>query len=163
MFSDLASKVAERILLRSLDPGDVIRIYSASDEGVACIQTQPSAPERCFSSLEFKVYLCLRSGIQIARENRKCNNPHPLCKQKTELSNLHLVNGCNHGDYVHRKHNVDMDEISKLCRAANILVESESSFCFNDHMSKRMDLFIKFDNKDILIDATFGKDEQKFY
>lgn len=41
LFSDLASKVAMKILLSSLDPEHIIRIHSESDEGAACIQTQP--------------------------------------------------------------------------------------------------------------------------
>ena len=41
-----------------------------------------------------------------------------------------------------------------LCKAANIAVESESSFCFNKSTRKRMDLVINIDNRDILIDAT---------
>lgn len=46
-----------------------------------------------------------------------------------------------------------MDETSKLCKATNLLVETESSFCFNDRTNKRIDLVVKIGNKDILIDA----------
>jgi len=49
--------------------------------------------------------------------------------------------------------NIIMDEISKLCKAANFLLETESSFCFNDRTDKRMDLVVKIGNKDILVDA----------
>ena len=45
-----------------------------------------------------------------------------------------------------------MDEISELCKAANL--ETESSFCFNYRTIKSMDVVEKIDNKDILIDAT---------
>ena len=54
MFSDAASKVAKSELLDDLDPESIVRIHSASDEGAACIQTQPTAPNRC--SLEFKIF-----------------------------------------------------------------------------------------------------------
>ena len=47
-----------------------------------------------------------------------------------------------------------MEEISKLCKAANIQVEVESSFCFNASTNKRMDLVCKVDNKEFLIDVT---------
>jgi len=150
LFSDFSSKICKRELLDDLPPDDIIRIQSASDEGAACIQAQPTAPDRCFSSLEFKIFIFLRLGIQIAREDINCS----LCSSSPNLSNLHLVNGCKKGDYCHRKHNVIMDEISKLCKAANIQVELESSFCFNSSTNKRMDLVCKVDNKDILIDVT---------
>ena len=81
-----------------LPPEDVIRMYSASDEGAACIQAQPTAPDRCFTSLEFKIYLYLRLGIQIARQDINCT----LCANYAGLSNLHLVNGCKKGEYVNR-------------------------------------------------------------
>jgi len=147
MFSEFSSKVCKKVLLKELPPDDVIRIHSASDEGGACIQAQPTVPDRCFSSLEFKIYLHLRLGVQIAREDINCASD-------SNLINLHLVNGCKKGDYCHRKHNVIMDEISKLCKAANIQVELESSFCFNTSTKKRMDLVCKVNNKDILIDVT---------
>ena len=47
-----------------------------------------------------------------------------------------------------------MEEITKLCKAANVQVELESSFCFNASTKKRMDLVCKVNNKDILIDVT---------
>ena len=150
LFSDFASKDRKKVLLAGLPPDDVIRIHSASDEGAACIQAQPTAPDRCFSSLEFKIHLYLRLGIQIAREDINC----ALCSNDSNLSNLHLVNGCKGGDYCHRKHNVIMEEITKLCKAANVQVELESSFCFNASTNKRMDLVCKINNKDILIDVT---------
>jgi hypothetical protein len=150
MFSDFASKVTKKQLMKSLPPEDIIRIHSASDEGAACIQAQPTAPDKCFSSLEFKIYLYLRLGIPIAREDINCT----LCANDSGLSNLHLINGCKKGDYCNRKHNIIMEGITQLCRAANIAVESESSFCFNKSTRKRMDLVINIDNRDILIDAT---------
>ena len=150
MFSDFASKAYKKLLLKDLPPDDTIRIHSASDEGAACIQAQPTAPDRCFSSLEFKIHLYLRLGIQIAREDIDC----PLCSSDSNLSNLHLVNGCKKGDYCHRKHNVIMEEITKLCKAANVQVELESSFCFNASTNKRMDLVCRVNNKDFLIDVT---------
>ena len=111
--------------MQTLPPDDVIRIYSASDEGAAYIQAQPTAPDRCFSSLEFKIYLYLRLGIQIAREDISCS----LCANDSGLSNLHLVNGFKKGDYCNRKHNnIITDGITKLCKAVvNIPVELESS------------------------------------
>ena len=93
IFSDFSSKVRKRDLMTTLPPDDVIRIHSASDEGAACIQAQPTAPDRCFSSLEFKIYLNLRLGIQIDREDINC----PLCANDSGLSNLHLVIGCKKG------------------------------------------------------------------
>ena len=150
MFSDSASKVEKSVLIRSLDPNSVIRIHSASDEGVACIQAQPTSPDRCFSSLEFKIFIYLRLGIQIANEDINC----PLCSRNNGLSNLHIINGCKSGIYIHRKHNIVMDQIKKLCTAANLLVELESSYCFNDRTSKRMDLVVKLNGRDILVDVT---------
>ena len=150
MFSDFSSKACKKELLNKLPPDDIIRIHSASDEGAACVQAQPTAPDRCFSSLEFKIHLYLRLGIQIAREDINCS----LCSSGPNLSNLHLVNGCKKGDYCQRKHNAIMEEISKLCKAANIQVEVESSFCFNASTNKRMDLVCKVDNKEFLIDVT---------
>ena len=150
MFSDFASKACKQELLKELPPDDIIRIHSASDEGAACIQAQPTAPDRCFSSLEFKIHLYLRLGIQITREDINCS----LCSNDSNLSNLHLVNGCKKGDYCNRKHNVIMEEISKLCKAANVQVELESSFCFNASTNKRMDLVCKVNNKEFLINVT---------
>jgi hypothetical protein len=69
MFSDAASKVARSELLDHLDPESIVRIHSASDEGAACIQTQPTAPNRCFTSLEFRIFIYLRLGIQISKED----------------------------------------------------------------------------------------------
>ena len=150
LFSDLASKVTKKQLMKSLPPEDIIRIHSASDEGAACIQAQPTAPDKCFSSLEFKIYLYLRLGIPIAREDINCT----LCANDSGLSNLHLINGCKKGDYCNRKHNVIMEGITMLCKAANIAVETESSFCFSKSTKKRMDLVINIDNRETLIDAT---------
>ena len=47
-----------------------------------------------------------------------------------------------------------MDQIKKLCTAANLLVDAESTFCFNNRTNKRMDLVVKLSNKDLLIDVT---------
>ena len=47
-----------------------------------------------------------------------------------------------------------MDGITKVCKAANLLVKSESSFFFGDPTNKRMDLVVKIEDNDILIDAT---------
>ena len=146
-FSDSTPTIAIAALLDSLDPNSVIRIHSASGKGAAWFQTQPTASDSCFPSLELNVYLCLRLGI--APEDVNC----PLCKQKADLSNLNLVNGCKNDDYVHRKYNVIMDEISKLCKATNLLVGTELSFCFNDRTNKWIDLVVKISNKDILVDA----------
>ena len=55
-----------------MDPDSIIRIHSASDEGAACIQAQPTAPDKGFTSLEFKVFIYLRLGIQISKEDIKC-------------------------------------------------------------------------------------------
>jgi hypothetical protein len=150
MFSDAASKVARSELLRQLDPESIIRIHSASDEGAACIQTQPTEPNRCFTSLEFRIFIYLRLGIQISREDVNC----PACSNPSDLSNLHLVNGCKHGDYIHRKHNIVIEEIKKMCTAANLLVDIETSYCFQDHTNKRMDLVVQLNNKDVLVDVT---------
>jgi hypothetical protein len=139
MFSDAASKVARAKLFAHLDPESVIRIHSASDEGAACIQTQPTAPNRCFTSLEFRIFIYLRLGIQISKEDINC----PACLSSEGLSNLHLVNGCKHGDYVHRKHNVVIEEIKRLCNAANLLVDIETPYCFQDQSNKRMDLVVQ--------------------
>ena len=107
LFSDSASKMTRSELLDTMDPDSIIGIHSASDEGAACIQAQPTAPDKCFSSLEFKVFIYLRLAIQISKEDVNC----PLCTHCEGLSNLHLVNGCKNGEYVHRKHNIIMDQI----------------------------------------------------
>ena len=91
----------------------------------------------------------LHLEMQVASNDVHCD----LCNCNAGLSNFHLVNGCKNGDYIHRKHNVIMNAISKLCKAASFIVETESSFCFNDRTNKRMSLVMKID-KDILIDAT---------
>ena len=49
---------------------------------------------------------------------------------------------------------ITMSQISRLCKEAILLVESESSFCFNDRMNKRMDLVVRLDTKNVLIDVT---------
>ena len=68
MFSDAASKVAKSELLDHLDPESIVRIHSASDEGAACIQTQPTAPNRCFTSLEFKIFAIGYSNLKRRRQ-----------------------------------------------------------------------------------------------
>ena len=129
-----------------MDPDSVIRVISAYDEGAACIQTQPTAPNKCFTSL----FIYLRLGIQISKQDVNC----PLCTHGEGLSNLHLVNGCKHGDYIHRKHNIIMDQIKKICSTANLLVDTETTFCFNDRTNKCMDLVVKLDNKNFHTDVT---------
>ena len=41
-----------------------------------------------------------------------------------------------------------------MCNAANLLVDMETTHCFNDQSNKRMDLVVQLDNKDFLIDVT---------
>ena len=65
-----------------------------------------------------------------------------------------MVNGCKVDNYLHRKYNIVMEQIKKLCTAANLLVDSESSFCFKNRTSKRMDLVVKLNYRVILIDVT---------
>ena len=114
------SKKHQKPGLYVFPPEDVTRVHTASDEGAACIQTQPTALERCFTSLEFKIYLYLRLGIQIARHDIiNCT----LCANDAGLSELRLVNGCKKGDYANRKHNVLMEGITSLCKASNFPVE----------------------------------------
>ena len=119
-FSDKTSRVARHNLIKSLPPDDVIRIHSASDEGAAIIQARPTSPNSCFQSLDFKILLCLRLGILIAATDVNCS----FCAS-THLSNRHLVNGCPHKNYKHRKHKAIMSEITNLCAAADILVAEE--------------------------------------
>ena len=92
----------------------------------------------------------MRLGIRISKEDVKC----PSCSNVKGLSNLHLVNGCRHGDYVHRKHNIIMEQIKKMYSAANLLVDMETTYCFKDQSSKHMDLAVQLNNKDFLIDVT---------
>ena len=47
-----------------------------------------------------------------------------------------------------------MDQIKKMCSAANLLVDTETIYCFNDLTNKRMDLVVQLDNKDFLVDVT---------
>ena len=51
LFSDKVSRVNRHRLLQQMDPEDVIRIHSASDEGVAIIQARPTSPNTCFQTL----------------------------------------------------------------------------------------------------------------
>ena len=116
-FSDKTSRVARHNLIKTLPPDDVIRIHSASDEGAAIIQARPTSPNTCFRSLDFKVLLYLRLGIPIATADVNCS----FCTS-AQLSNRHLVNGCPHKNYKHRKHKSIMAEITNMCTAADILV-----------------------------------------
>ena len=67
------SRVARHRLIQSLVPEDVIRIYSASDEGAAIIQVRPTSPNSCFQSLDFKVLLYLCLVIRIAAADVNCS------------------------------------------------------------------------------------------
>ena len=116
-FSDKTSRIARHNLLKTLPPDDVIRIHSASDEGAAIIQARPTSPNTCFRSLDFKVLLYLRLGIPIATADVNCS----FCAS-AQLSNRHLVNGCPHKNYKHRKQKSIMTEIFNMCTAADILV-----------------------------------------
>ena len=149
LFSDKTSRVARHRLMQSLAPEDVIRIHSASDEGAAIIQACPTSPNTCFQSLEFKVLLYLRLGIPIAARDVNCT----YCTA-TQLSNRHLVNGCPHKSYKHRKHKAIMSEIVDLCAAADILVTEEPFQCFNTRTLSRMDLVFTIDTTEILVDVT---------
>ena len=40
-----------------------------------------------------------------------------------------------------------------MCSAANLLVDMETTYCFNVQTSKRMDLVVQLDNKDFLVDV----------
>ena len=71
-----------------------------------------------------------------------------------QLSNRHLVNGCPHKNYKHRKHKAIMTEITNMCAAANILVAQEQFQCFNARTTKRMDLVFTVDNTECLVDVT---------
>jgi len=74
LFSDKVSRVNRHNLMERLQPDDIIRIHSASDEGAAIIQARPTSPNTCFQTLEFKVLLFLRLGIQIAAADVKCSH-----------------------------------------------------------------------------------------
>ena len=149
LFSDKASRVARNRLMESLPPEDVIRIHSASDEGAAFIQARPTSPNNCFQSIEFKVLLYLRLGIPIAPEDINCS----LCVS-ARLTNRHLVNGCPHRNYKHRKHKAIMTEISNMCAAAGTLVAEEQHQCFNTRTAERMDLVFTIDRTEYLVDVT---------
>ena len=41
-----------------------------------------------------------------------------------------------------------------MCTAANLLVDIETPYCFQDQSSKRMDLLVQLNNKDVLVDVT---------
>ena len=148
-FSDKSSRVARHRLMQSLPPEDVIRIHSASDEGAAFIQARPTSPNNCFQSIEFKVLLYLRLGIPIAPEDINCS---PCASAR--LTNRHLVNGCPHRNYKHRKHKAIMAEISNMCAAAGTLVAEEQHQCFNTRTAERMDLVFSVDRTEYLVDVT---------
>ena len=149
LFSDKVSRVNRHRLLQRMDPEDIIRIHSASDEGAAIIQARPTSPNTCFQTLEFKVLLFLRLGIPIAAADVNCSH----CAA-AQLSNRHLVNGCPHKNYKHRKHKAIMTEIVELCAAADILVAEERFQCFNTRTSRRMNLVFKIDSTEFLVDVT---------
>ena len=44
-----------------------------------------------------------------------------------------------------------MDQVKKLCSAANLLVDMETTFCFNNRTNKRMYVVVKLNDKDFLI------------
>ena len=110
---------------------------------------QPTSPNLCFFSVEFKVLLFLRLGIPVVPREVNC----ALCAQ-THLSNRHLVNGCAHKDYKHRKHNTTIEQIVHMCKAANILVEEEQFQRFAVRTQRRMDLVINLDSMEVLVDVT---------
>ena len=41
-----------------------------------------------------------------------------------------------------------------MCNAANLLVDIETPYCFQDQSNKRMDLVVQLNNKDVLVDVT---------
>jgi hypothetical protein len=47
-----------------------------------------------------------------------------------------------------------MEQIKKMCNAANLLVDVETTHCFNNQTYKRMDLVVQLNNKDFLVDVT---------
>ena len=49
--------------MQSLLPEDVIRIHSASDEGAAAFNVQPTSPNCCFPSIEFKMLIYVRLRV----------------------------------------------------------------------------------------------------
>ena len=149
LFSDKVSRVNRHRLMQHMDPEDIIRIHSASDEGAAIIQARPTSPNTSFQTLEFKVLLFLRLGIPIAAADVNCSH----CAA-AQLSNRHLVNGCPHKNYKHRKHKAIMTEIVELCTAADILVAEEQFQCFKTRTSRRMDLVFKIDSTEFLVDVT---------
>ena len=148
-FSDKTSRVARHNLTKSLPPEDVIEIRSASDEGAAIIQARPTSPNSCFQPLDFKVLLYLRLGIPIAAADVNCS-----FFASTHLSNRHLVNGCPHENYKHRKHKAIMSEVANLCAAVDILVAEEQFQCFNARTTRRMDLVFTIDSTEVLLDVT---------
>ena len=149
LFSDKVSRVNRHKQIQRMEPEDIIRIHSASDEGAAIIQARPTSPDTCFQSLDFKVLLFLRLGIPIAASNVNCS----FCAS-TQLFNRHLVNGCPHKNNKHRKHKSIMAEIVELCTAADILVAEEQFQCFNTRTSSRMDLVFNIDATEFLEDVT---------
>ena len=72
----------------------------------------------------------------------------------THLSNRHLVNGCSHKNYKHRRHQSIMTEIANLCAAADILVAEEQFQCFNARTTRRVDLVFTIDTTEVLLDVT---------
>ena len=150
LFLDKVSRVNRHKLMQRMEPGDIIRIHSASDEGAAIIiQARPTSPNTCFQSLDFKVLLFLRLGILIAAADVNCS----YCAS-TQLSIRHLVNGCPHKNYKHRKHKAIMAEIVELCAAADVLVAEEQFQCFNTRTSSRTDLVFSIDATEFLVDVT---------
>ena len=135
--------------MQRIEPEDVIRIHSASDEGAAIIQARPTSPNTCFQSLDYKVLLYLRLSIPIAAAEVNCSH----C-MATQLSSRHLVNGCPHKNYKHRKRKAIMAEIVDLCAAAGTLVAEEQYQCFNARTAKRMDLVFTIGATEFLVDVT---------
>ena len=76
-----------------------------------------------------------------------------LCTQ-TYLSNRHLMNGCPHKDYKHRKHNAILEQIVHMCKAANISMTEEQFQCFTVRTQKRMDLVLNMNSTEVVVDVT---------
>ena len=110
-FSEYLSAINRHEILHNATAEDIIRIDSASDEGSALLAVLPTAPEWCFTNEEFKALLLLRLGIPIASITSYCFD----CKN-TQLSNVHLVNGCPHHGYTQKKRNGIKFLSQDMCR-----------------------------------------------
>jgi hypothetical protein len=85
----------------------------------------------------------------LASLNSYCSD----CKD-SQLSNVHLVNGCPHHGYTQKKHDGIKFLLQDMCKSARLLSVLEDSTCFKIQTKMRMDISVLIANSQYLIDVT---------